>query len=231
MKAQYDALIRQSQPVSYWPLGRALGRDVVAGNHFTTLPTAASYSHEIDGDYTRIIDGKFSRTRVMTATNNFTMECWFRTFGPIQWAWGLENVTGGSNGYNVGASGPSGQISGVAQGVVVLETSPRAAPRGVWNHFVFMRNATVWQYIVNTVLYSTGANTQTPNAPGGAAVSSVTATNTDAQGCAFYTRVLTPSEILDHYLMGVAHIGPMFVASPDTTVLPLIIVNKVTGMT
>lgn len=217
MSVQYEGLVRQSQALGYWPLGRYGVSDVIGGNHFTTAPVL-QLSQDY-GDFTRLLGGsastsRFSRSAVLTATNNFTMEIWIRSLSQSQ-SWSFENQeSAGLNGYMVQTRFSDGRVWAVAQGVASLETTPRSWKLGQWGHLVFMRNANSWQYWENTVRMDTGANSDTPLAPSGA-VMQVWANNADVMKVAVYSRVLAFSEITEHYKTGILSLGPTFASVED----------------
>jgi hypothetical protein len=202
VRVAYEALVRRSGALTYHPLGRYRGRDLIGGNDLTTFPTGVGVDYD---DYTRVSGGQsVGRAAVLTATNNFTLEWWVRGAGISAQTWEMDNNNGGTNGYSIAILNTSGQVRGIAQGVAFLETTVRGFIHGEWTHWVLQRNANVWAYYMNATLVTVGANSNAPAAPSGATYQAITSSGSvcDFKGLATYTRVLTLDEIREHYLAG-----------------------------
>lgn len=221
MRAAYDALVRRSQPLAYWPLGRHGPRDVVAGADFAT---GVTYRRPTDGDGSFLgVNEIWSRGIVMTATNNFTVEIWFRPdsmHGGGAGVW--QNANGGSNGYAVDIPGVANtgdfRFRAIAQSVAILAVSARPMIYRQWNHIVVVRNAGTWSYYLNGNLDTANAGTNAPITPSvTTAIKSATSGQADVRGFAMYTRVLTGDEIRDHWLAGMEDAPLILIGGTTTT--------------
>lgn len=219
MRAAYDALVRRSQPLAYWPFGRSLGKEVVGGLDFNF--TTSRFDPEDDSLWSPANNTE-TRSVVMTATNNMTVEIWYRPdslHGGGGGIWG--NGNGAANGYTMDIPGTTNtgdlRFRGVAQSVAILAVSARSMIYKEWNHIIMLRNAGTWVYYLNGNLDTANAGASNPGVP--TTTTSLKGATSGAaffRGFAMYTRVLTADEIRDHWLAG-REDAPFYMIGGSTT--------------
>lgn len=202
VRNRYIASVMADAPVAYWPLqdfsglpadisGAALDMSSVAGS-----PVYSQLGKWSQPSILYPSGAAHSRSVVMTATTNLSIEMWVYRIGSTG---GTLFSNGSGNGYQLAFNGSGGNVRPVLPGVGNLGNFA-ALVSDTWYHLVLTRGASSWIGYMNGVAQSS---------PGTASPVTPTTTTsfgggTVASGCrlahvALYTTELSSGRVFAHY--------------------------------
>lgn len=219
----YTQSVLADSPKAFWTLQDSSGLPQDSsgnGLHMTTYdqwtppdinhsfresgPFPGSYSMRLHGD-------AFSRSTVSVATNNFTMEVWFKyesDFGrdPL-----LGNFNGGGDGWAIDWRSGFFTYRALVGNVNWEAESVELGSVGTWDHVVMTRDAGTWKYYINGATDRANAGTDAPSAPTGGTtrINQFNLTGNYAFA-AIYETALPLARATDHFNAGFAE-DPVFV--------------------
>lgn len=210
--ADYASAVLADSPLAYWELQEASGNPQDSsgnGRHITTTSGTPDYRFATgpcgDDFGIQLAGGEmFSRSVVSTATNNVTIELWYKHVSSGANNQNMVyNGNSGSNGWGIimgSSSGPT--YRGLCGGVALLGAGATALGTTNWHHLVINRDSgdsNRWKLYLDGAVDNSNAGTTNPSAPAGNLGIGTTSLQAIYAHVAVYGTALSAARILAHY--------------------------------